>query len=195
MDRFAALVGRQYKLFDYVGDPEADRVVVLMGSGAETAGETAKFLNKQGEKVGVVVVHLYRPFSVKHFIEALPATVKSIAVLDRTKEPGGAGEPLYQDVLTALAEVWTGTMPVVISGRYGLSSKEFTPAMVKAVYDELLKAEPKNHFTVGIIDDVTFTSLDFDPTFFIESPETVHVLGIGLGWYRRRQQELDQDYR
>ncbi len=181
MDRFAALVGRQYKLFDYVGNPQADRVIVIMGSGAETAGETAHFLNKTDEKVGVVVVHLYRPFSIKHFIEALPATVKSIAVLDRTKEPGGAGEPLYQDVLTALAEGWTGDMPAVIGGRYGLSSKEFTPAMVKAVYDELSKAVPKNHFTIGIIDDVTFTSLDFDPTFFIESPETVRCMFWGLG--------------
>lgn len=181
MDRFAALVGRQYSLFEYVGDPQAERVIILIGSGAETAGETAKYLNERGEKVGVLAVHLYRPFSVKHFIQALPSTVKSIAVLDRTKEPGASGEPLYQDVLTALAEGWNGDSPRVIGGRYGLSSKEFTPAMVKAVYDELLKPEPKNHFTVGIIDDVTHTSLDYDPNFFIESPETVRCMFWGLG--------------
>ncbi|HWQ83307.1 MAG TPA: pyruvate:ferredoxin (flavodoxin) oxidoreductase, partial [Anaerolineales bacterium] len=181
MDRFAALVGRQYSLFEYTGDPQAERVIIMIGSGAETAGETAKYMNEHGEKVGVLAVHLYRPFSVKHFLQALPATVKSIAVLDRTKEPGAAGEPLYQDVVTALVEGWKGGFPKVIGGRYGLSSKEFTPAMVKAVYDELLKPEPKNHFTVGIIDDVTLTSLDYDPSFFIESPETVRCMFWGLG--------------
>jgi len=181
MDRFATLVGRQYSLFEYIGDPQAERVIVIMGSGADTASETAKYLNAKGEKVGVLTVHLYRPFSVKHFIEKMPTTVKHIAVLDRCKEPGSAGEPLYQDVLTALAEGWKGGFPKVIGGRYGLSSKEFTPAMVKAVFDELLKPEPKNHFTVGIIDDVAHTSLEFDPTFFIESPETVRCMFWGLG--------------
>ena len=180
MDRFAKLVGRQYHLFDYVGAPDAERVVVIMGSGAETAGETAEYLVTQGEKVGVLKVHLFRPFSVKYFMEALPATVKSIAVLDRTKEPGAAGEPLYQDVITALKE--NGTVnPKVIGGRFGLSSKEFTPAMAKAVFDELKKAEQKNHFTIGIHDDVTHTSLEFDPAFDIEAPETVRCVFWGLG--------------
>lgn len=187
MDQFAGLIGRQYHLFDYVGDPDAERVIIVMGSGAETAGETAEYLNARGAKVGVVKVHLYRPFSVEHFLKALPATVKKIAVLDRTKEPGSAGEPLYQDVITALSEgrissaEGSSSTPVVIGGRYGLSSKEFTPAMVKAVYDELLKPAPKNHFTVGIIDDVSNTSLDFDPFFDIEAPETVRCIFYGLG--------------
>ncbi len=192
MDKFASVVGRQYHLFDYVGALDAERVIILMGSGAETAGETAKYLAERGEKVGVLKVHLYRPFSVKHFLEALPPTVKSIAVLDRTKEPGSAGEPLYQDVVTAINEgLAEGSVPYiqfanrpyprVIGGRYGLSSKEFTPAMVKCVFDEMLKVEPKNHFTVGIIDDVTHTSLEFDPTFSIESPDTVRAVFWGLG--------------
>ncbi len=180
MDKFASLVGRQYRLFDYIGDPNAERVIVAMGSGAETAGETAKFLMERGEKVGVVKVHLYRPFSVKHFLQVLPETVRTIAVLDRTKEPGAAGEPLYQDVVTAIAE-GNGVKPRVIGGRYGLSSKEFTPAMVKAVFDEAAKAQPKNHFTVGIYDDVSHTSLDYDPTFDIEAPETVRCIFWGLG--------------
>ncbi len=180
MDKFAKLVGRTYHLFDYVGAPDAERVIVMMGSGAETASETADYLNQHGEKVGVLKVHLYRPFSVAHFIQALPASVKSIAVLDRTKEPGSTGEPLYLDVITALAESDL-PMPKVIGGRYGLSSKEFTPTMVKAVFDELKKSAPKNHFTVGILDDVTFTSLDYDPDFDIESPETVRCVFWGLG--------------
>ncbi len=182
MDKFASLVGRQYQLFQYVGVPDAERVIVMMGSGAETAGETAEYLAAQGEKVGVVKVHLYRPFSVKHLIEALPASVKKIAVLDRTKEPGSAGEPLYKDVVTAISEGWkTGQNPRVIGGRFGLSSKEFTPAMVKSVFDELAKEKPKNHFTVGINDDVTHTSLEYDPNFFIEMPETVRCVFWGLG--------------
>jgi pyruvate-ferredoxin/flavodoxin oxidoreductase len=179
MDKFAELTGRSYKLFDYYGAPDAERVIVLMGSGAETAGETAKFLAKSGEKVGVIKVRLYRPFSVEHFFKALPPTVKTIAVLDRTKEPGAAGEPLYLDVVDALFEA--NRQVKVIGGRYGLSSKEFTPAMVKGVFDEAQKAEPKNHFTVGIIDDVTHTSLDYDPSFNIESPETVRCVFWGLG--------------
>ncbi len=192
MDKFADLTGRKYNLFDYAGHPEAERVVVLMGSGAETAVETALHLTEQGEKVGVINVHLYRPFSVKHFLEALPPTVKAIAVLDRTKEPGSAGEPLYQDVVTAINEgLAEGSVPYaqfanrpfprVIGGRYGLSSKEFTPAMVKAVLDEMLKAEPKNHFTIGIKDDITNTSLDYDPSFYIEMPGTVSCVFWGLG--------------
>jgi len=180
MDKFAALVGRQYNLFEYVGAPDAERVIVVMGSGAETASETAAYLQQQGEKVGVVKVHLYRPFSVRHFVNALPASVKVVAVLDRCKEPGSAGEPMYQDVVTAISET-NGPKPRVIGGRYGLSSKEFTPAMVKAIFDEMAKPEPKNHFTVGIIDDVSHTSLDFDPEFDIEAPETVRCVFWGLG--------------
>ena len=182
MDQFASLVGRRYHLFDYIGAPDAERVIVLMGSGAETAGETAEFLASKGERVGVIKVHLYRPFSVKHLIEALPPTVKNIAVLDRTKEPGSAGEPLYLDVVTAIAEGWSdGPAPRVTGGRFGLSSKEFTPAMVKGVFDEMCKEQPKNHFTVGINDDVTHTSLNYDPNFFIEMPETVRCVFWGLG--------------
>ena len=182
MDKFAGLVGRQYHLFDYVGAPDAERVIVVMGSGAETTGETAMHLLEKGEKVGVVKVHLYRPFSVDHFIKALPKTVKKIAVLDRTKEPGAAGEPLYVDVVTAVNEGISDSDRIIITGgRYGLSSKEFTPAMVKGVFDELKKAKPKNHFTIGIHDDVTHTSLDYDPNFNIESSETVRCVFWGLG--------------
>ena len=187
MDKFAKQVGRQYHLFDYAGAKDAERVIIVMGSGAETAEETALYLNKKGEKVGVLTIHLYRPFSVEHFLKALPATTKSIAVLDRTKEPGSTGEPLYMDVITALAEgLRIGkapfkTMPIVIGGRYGLSSKEFTPAMVKAVFEELVKPEPKNHFTVGINDDVTHTSLAYDPSFSIAAPEVVRCVFFGLG--------------
>lgn len=181
MDQFFEVTGRRYNLFDYVGAPDAERVVVLMGSGADTAEETAKFLMAQGEKVGVLKVRLYRPFSAQHFVTALPKTVKKIAVLDRTKEPGAAGEPLYTDVITALNEAWEGALPKVVGGRYGLSSKEFTPAMVKAVFDNLALENPKNHFTVGIIDDVTHTSLDFDEEFSIEDPETVRCIFWGLG--------------
>ena len=181
MDKFASITGRQYKLFDYAGAADADRVIVVMGSGAETVEETAKYLNKNGEKLGVLKVRLYRPFSVEHFVKALPKTVKTIAVLDRTKEPGSAGEPLYQDVVTAMNEVWTGNHVRIIGGRFGLSSKEFTPAMVKGVYDEMLKEQPKNHFTVGINDDVTHTSIDYDPGYHIEMPETVRCVFWGLG--------------
>ena len=185
MDQFASIVGRQYHLFDYVGAPDAERVIVVMGSGAEVTQEAVEYLNPTGEKVGVLKVHLYRPFSIEHFVSALPKSVKTIAVLDRTKEPGGAGEPLYLDVVDALVESMTaGTrtaMPRVIGGRYGLSSKEFTPAMVKGVFDEMKKDKPKNHFTIGIHDDVTHTSLDYDPSFSTESKETVRCLFYGLG--------------
>src|SRR6266536_1547454 len=179
MDKFAQVVGRAYHLFDYVGAPDAERVIVIMGSGAEAVEETVDYLNSRGEKVGLLKVRLFRPFSVKHFVEALPATVKKIAVLDRTKESGSAGEPLYLDVVNAIYEGLhsremegrAGTPsapPTIVGGRYGLSSKEFTPAMVKAVYDNLAAAEPKNHFTIGINDDVRHTSLDYDPEFSIE---------------------------
>ncbi|MCB9136384.1 MAG: pyruvate:ferredoxin (flavodoxin) oxidoreductase [Anaerolineales bacterium] len=183
MDKFAELTGRRYHLFDYVGAPDAEYVIVLMGSGAETAHETVEYLTKQGEKVGVLKVRLYRPFDVNKFVAGLPKSVKAIAVLDRAKEPGSAGEPLYQDVLTALAETRTNGSPAprVIGGRYGLSSKEFTPAMVKAVFDELKKDAPKNHFTVGINDDVSFSSLEYDPAFSTEDPQTVRAMFFGLG--------------
>jgi len=188
MDLFAKLTGRSYHLFDYEGHPEADRVIVIMGSGAETAAEAATWLNANGEKTGVLKVRLYRPFSVKAFAAALPRTVRSIAVLDRTKEPGAVGEPLYVDVVTALREAevagWftprAGRM-TVIGGRYGLSSKEFTPAMVLAVFAELGKPLPKNPFTVGIHDDVTGLSLNYDPGVDIEPPDRTRAVFFGLG--------------
>jgi pyruvate-ferredoxin/flavodoxin oxidoreductase len=185
MDRFAAVVGRQYKLFEYVGAPDAERVVILMGSGCDVAEETVNKLVAQGEKIGVLKVRLFRPFSAEHFLAVLPKTVRSISVLDRTKEPGSLGEPLYQEVLTALAESLAAgkiaTMPRLVGGRYGLSSKEFTPGMVKGVFDDLAKAVPHNHFTVGINDDVTHNSLTFDPKFSTEDPRTVRALFFGLG--------------
>lgn len=187
MDKFANLTGRQYKLFDYFGAPDAERVVVLMGSGAGAAEEAIIQLNAQGEKLGLLKVRLYRPFAAEAFVAALPETVKAIAVLDRTKEPGALGEPLYQDVIAALSESYFGSSPRfaqhprVVGGRYGLSSKEFTPAMVKGVFDELKKANPKNHFTIGIQDDVTHTSLEYDPEFSTEDPRTVRALFYGLG--------------
>ena len=187
MDEFAKLVGRPYQLFDYHGAKDADRVIVLMGSGAETVHETVDYLNTRGENIGVIKVRLFRPFSLKHFIKALPSSVKSIGVLDRTKEPGGSGEPLYLDVVTSLVEAQsaghlpTARLPRIIGGRYGLSSKEFTPAMVKAVFDELQKDKPKNHFTVGIYDDVTHNSLDFDPAFSTEGKEVIRSMFYGLG--------------
>jgi pyruvate-ferredoxin/flavodoxin oxidoreductase len=187
MDRFAALTGRAYHLFDYVGAPDAERVIILMGSGAGAVEEAINYLNAQGEKLGLLKVRLYRPFAAEAFLAALPATVKSIAVLDRTKEPGSLGEPLYQDVVTAFSEAFSsGTAPFaqqprIIGGRYGLSSKEFTPAMVKGVFDELQKAKMQNHFTIGINDDVTHTSLAYDPEFSTEDPRTVRALFYGLG--------------
>ena len=179
MDKFAKIVGRQYHLFDYAGAPDAERIVIMMGSGADVAHETVDALVAAGEKVGLLKVRLYRPFAVEDFVEALPASVKSIAVLDRSKEPGATGEPLYCDVITALAEM--GVAKKVIGGRYGLASKEFTPAMVKGVFDELAKKSPKNHFTVGIHDDVTHTSLDYDPQFSTEVEGTVRAMFFGLG--------------
>ena len=183
MDRFAELTGRQYNLFDYHGDPNAERVIVLMGSGAETVIQTIDALPEKG--VGMINVHLYRPFSNKHLLAALPDSVKSIAVLDRTKEIGASGEPLYQDVITALVEgVRDRTikgLPHVIGGRYGLSSKEFTPGMVAAVLHELERDRPKNPFTIGIHDDVGGTSLDWDPDWNIEAGDTYRAVFYGLG--------------
>jgi pyruvate-ferredoxin/flavodoxin oxidoreductase len=187
MDKFAGLVGRHYHLFDYEGDPAAEHVIVLMGCGGETAAETAAYLNQRGAKTGVVRVRLYRPFSVEHFMKSLPATVKTIAVLDRTKEPGAAGEPLYVDVVTAVNEGMAqgiapfAQAPRIIGGRYGLSSKEFTPAMVKGVFDEMAQAQPKNHFAVGIVDDVTGNYIAYDPDFSIEDPQVVRGIFFGLG--------------
>ncbi len=179
MDKFAEIVGRSYRLFEYVGAPDAERVIVMMGSGAEAAHEAVDALTARGEKIGLLKVRLYRPFSVKHFAEALPATVKNISVLDRCKEAGAAGEPLYLDVVNALHE--SKRSIEVIGGRYGLSSKEFTPAMVKAVYDNLSQSQPKAHFTVGIQDDVSHTSLDYDPSFSTEPDSVVRAQFYGLG--------------
>jgi pyruvate-ferredoxin/flavodoxin oxidoreductase len=187
MDRFAALTGRPYRLFDYVGHPEAERVLILMGSGAEVAHEAVERLLAEGERVGIVKVRLYRPFSRAHLLAALPGTTKAIAALDRTKEPGAAGEPLYKDVLAALAEAEMEgdspfrRLPRVVGGRYGLSSKEFTPAMVKAVFDELNSRAPRNRFTLGILDDVSRTSLPWDPAWSTEPEDVVRAMFFGLG--------------
>lgn len=182
MDQFAALTGRSYKLYEYYGAPDADRVIVIMGSGAETVHETIDYLNARGEKLGVLKVRLFRPFAAALFADALPKSVRAIAVLDRTKEPGSGGEPLYLDVVNALYENWeSAPLPRIVGGRYGLSSKEFTPAMVKAIYENLAQPKPKNHFTIGIIDDVSHTSLAFDPDFSIEPETTVRALFYGLG--------------
>jgi pyruvate-ferredoxin/flavodoxin oxidoreductase len=183
MEGLSALTGRRYHLFDYIGASDAERVVVAMGSAGETLEETVKALTARGEKVGAVRVRLFRPFSVEHFLKALPPTVQSIAVLDRTKEPGGAGEPLYQDVVTAVMEGMRNfySTPHVVGGRYGLSSKEFTPAMAKTVFEELRKPHPKNHFTVGIHDDVSHTSLEVDSSFSLEPEGGVRAVFYGLG--------------
>jgi pyruvate-ferredoxin/flavodoxin oxidoreductase len=187
MEKFAKLTGRAYKLFEYVGAPDADRVIILMGSGCEAAHETVDALTAKGEKVGVLKVRLYRPFSASHFLAALPKTVKTIAVLDRTKESGAPGEPLYMDCVQSLFEAAStgrlpfAKMPAVIAGRYGLSSKEFTPAMVKGVFDNLAKPAPKNHFTIGINDDLSGTSIDYDPSFSTEGNDVVRALFFGLG--------------
>ena len=184
MERFAAVSGRQYRLFEYVGDPNAERVIVLMGSAAETAHETVDYLTAQGEKVGVLKIRLYRPFSIAHFLAALPPTVLRIAVLDRTKEPGSIGEPLFLDVVAALNEGDTsqfGQPPLVIGGRYGLGSHEFTPAMVHAVFEELKRPNPRRHFTVGITDDVTRLSLSVADDFDIEPDDVFRAVFFGLG--------------
>ncbi len=187
MDKFAKIVGRAYRLFQYEGAPDAEHVVIAMGSGAETVHETVDYLTAQGKKVGMLKVRLMRPFSVEHFLQALPPTVKSIAVLDRTKEPGAIGEPLYQDIITALTEGFTAgkapmaSFPKVVGGRYGLSSKEFTPAMATRIFEEIAKPTPQNHFTIGIVDDITHTSLNYDGTFSTEPTETVRAMFFGLG--------------
>ncbi|WP_420176136.1 pyruvate:ferredoxin (flavodoxin) oxidoreductase [Luteococcus sp. OSA5] len=185
MDNFAKLTGRQYHLVEYHGDPEADRVVVVMGSGAETVGQTVDYLNRQGQKVGMLQVRLYRPLPTAQLLAAIPASAKRIAVLDRTKEPGANGEPLFQDVVTALGEAVSrgdrSSMPLVIGGRYGISSKEFTPGMVAAIFDELQLDSPRPRFTVGINDDVTHLSLDYDAELDIEDPATVRAVFYGLG--------------
>ncbi|PJF20906.1 MAG: pyruvate:ferredoxin (flavodoxin) oxidoreductase, partial [Phototrophicales bacterium] len=187
MDQFAQLTGRQYHLYEYHGAPDAERVIVLMGSGAEAAHETVDALNTAGEKVGVLKVRLYRPFDVEQFVQAFPATTQRIAVLDRTKEPGSAGEPLYQDVVSAFYEGLNNgwlpmdSLPLITGGRYGLSSKEFTPAMIKGIFDHQREQKPKNHFTIGIMDDVSNTSIEFDPNYNIESPKVTRALFYGLG--------------
>ncbi|MEH1899331.1 MAG: pyruvate:ferredoxin (flavodoxin) oxidoreductase [Nostoc sp.] len=203
MDEFGERTGRHYKIYEYYGAKDAERVIVLMGSGCETVHETIDYLNARGEKLGVVKVRLYRPFDVQRFVAALPTSVKAIAVLDRTKEAGSAGEPLYLDVVAAIHEAWEeeageqgagsrgedllpcppppAPLPKIIGGRYGLSSKEFTPAMVKGIFDNLAEAKPKNHFTIGINDDVTYTSLKFDPKFSTESDNVVRAMFYGLG--------------
>ncbi|MBM4370001.1 MAG: pyruvate:ferredoxin (flavodoxin) oxidoreductase, partial [Deltaproteobacteria bacterium] len=187
MERFAALTGRRYRLFDYIGHPDAERVLVMMGSAAETAHDTVEHLLARGEKVGLLKVRLFRPFALERFVEALPVTTRTLVVLDRTKEPGALGEPLWQDVVAALREAEDRRLgrfsapPRVIGGRYGLSSKEFTPAMVKAVLDEAAAAAPRNHFTVGIEDDVTRRSLSVDASFDIEGEKVVRAVFFGLG--------------
>lgn len=179
MDDFYQHTGRKYSLFHYVGHPEAERVIIIMGSGEGAVRETVDTMISQNEKVGALFVRLYRPFSISHFINELPKTVEKIAVLDRTKEPGSTGDPLYLDVITAFAE-HKREMPVIVGGRYGLSSKEFNPAMVKGIYDELIKAIPKNHFTIGINDDVSNTSLTFSPVFKTKK-STINCMFYGLG--------------
>jgi len=187
MAAFEQRIGRAYRLFDYIGDPEAERVVILMGSGAEAVHEMVEHLTARGEKVGVIKVRLYRPFSVKHLMEALPATTKKIAVLDRTKEPGAVAEPLHMDIVHALAEARAQGIspfaadPVVVGGRYGLSSKEFNDGMIKAVFDNLAEDRPRNHFTVGIVDDVTHLSLEVDDDYDIASDEVFRGVFFGLG--------------
>ncbi|MEH2123573.1 pyruvate:ferredoxin (flavodoxin) oxidoreductase [Nostoc sp.] len=203
MDEFGERTGRHYQIYEYYGANDADRVIILMGSGCETVHETVDYLNARGEKLGVVKVRLYRPFDVQRFVAVLPTSVKAIAVLDRTKEAGSAGEPLYLDVVAAIHEAWgeeageqgagsrgedllprplpPAPLPKIIGGRYGLSSKEFTPAMVKGIFDNLAQAKPKNHFTIGINDDVSHTSLSFDPSFSTESNNVVRAMFYGLG--------------
>ena len=198
MDQFGELTGRHYRLYEYHGAADAERVIVLMGSGCEAAHETVDYLNQQGEKVGVLKVRLYRPFAAQSLVAALPKTVKKIAVLDRTKEPGSSGEPLYLDVVTAICEYWQAggasgageagenikldsSLPRIVGGRYGLSSKEFNPAMIKGIFDNLKQDKPKNHFTVGIKDDLSHTSLDYDPEFSTEPDSVIRAMFYGLG--------------
>ena len=187
MRKFEKVVGRKYNLFDYVGAPDAEKIIIIMGSGAETVHETVEYLVSKGQKVGVLKIRLYRPFSNRHFMAAIPKTVKKIAVLDRTKEPGSLGEPLYLDVRTGIGEAMSDKYapfkdyPLVVGGRYGLGSKEFTPAMVKAVFDNLDAKSAKNHFTVGITDDVTNSSLDVDDSFIVPQEGLYTAMFFGLG--------------
>jgi pyruvate-ferredoxin/flavodoxin oxidoreductase len=181
MKQFYDLTGRAYKLFEYYGHANADRIIIIMGSGSGAVKETVDYLNNLGEKVGCLQVRLYRPFSVRHFINAIPKTVRKIAVLDRCKETGAIGEPLYMDIVNAMHSSWNRDMPTIIGGRYGLASKEFNPAMVKAIFDELLNIYPKRHFTIGIEDDVTYTSLPYDKTFSLEDQHLFRGLFFGLG--------------
>ena len=188
MDRFATLTGRQYNLCEYLGAPDAERVVIIMGSGADVCEETLAYLAESGDnKIGLIKLHLYRPFPVDALLECIPTTVRKIAVLDRTKEPGSGGEPLYKDVITAMAEGMSDNrlncemFPKIVGGRYGLSSKDFTPAMAKGVFDELRKDQPKNHFTIGINDDLTHMSLEFDPSFIIKQPGVISAMFYGQG--------------
>lgn len=185
MNDFAKLTGRQYGLFEYYGAPDAERITIVMGSGGETVSETVNALNAAGEKTGVIIVRLYRPFSLEHLLKVLPASAKTIGVLDRTKESGASGEPMYQDILSTLVDALQqgkiSSLPRIVGGRYGLSSKEFTPAMVKAIYDELKKASPKNGFTIGINDDVTHLSLPYDASYKLDESEWRQGLFFGLG--------------
>ena len=185
MEKFAALTGRKYQTVKYMGPADAEHIIIIMGSGTETTASTSEFLNSFGEKTGVIQIMLYRPFPAEDFMQALPKTVKSIAVLDRTKESGASGEPMYQDVMITIMENFGNSgipnIPQIIGGRYGLSSKEFTPAMVKSIYDELKKEKPKNHFTIGIIDDLTHTSLTVDTSFSLDESTWTQALFFGLG--------------
>jgi pyruvate-ferredoxin/flavodoxin oxidoreductase len=179
MQKVSDLTGRSYKPFDYVGHPEADKVVISMGSSCETLEEVVEYLNANGQKVGLIKVRLYRPFAPEYMFAVMPKTVKTITVLDRTKEPGALGDPLYLDICTAYME--KGEMPKILGGRYGLGSKEFNPGMAKAVYDNMAAATPKNHFTVGITDDVTNTSLEVEAGFEVAPEGTVACKFWGLG--------------
>jgi len=187
MNQFGKLTGRKYKLFDYYGDPESEDVIILMGSGVETAREAVEWLNSIGYKIGIISVRLYRPFSIEHFIKAIPTSAKRVTVLDRTKEPGATGEPLYQDVVASIFEgrvnKWLPEdfAPLLVCGRYGLSSKEFTPAMVKGIVDNMKSAKPKNHFTVGINDDVSGSSIHYDEADYNEAKDVFRGLFFGLG--------------
>ncbi|MGL5508921.1 MAG: 2-oxoacid:acceptor oxidoreductase family protein, partial [Microcoleaceae cyanobacterium] len=181
MDKFAELTGRAYRCFEYHGAPDAERVIIVMGSACDSVHEMVDYLQGQGEKVGVLKVRLYRPFDATLLVNALPNTVKKLAVLDRCKEPGAGGDPLYLDVVSAINEVWEGDRIKIVGGRYGLSSKEFNPAMIKAVFDNLSADKPKNHFTIGINDDLTHTSLSYDPSFSIEQDNVVRAMFYGLG--------------
>ena len=179
MAKVSALTGRPLHLFDYVGAADAENIIISMGSSCETIEEVVNYLNAKGEKVGLIKVRLYRPFSAEHLVKAIPASARIITVLDRTKEPGALGDPLYVDVCTALVE--QGRSIRVVGGRYGLGSKEFNPSMVKAVFDNMKQATPKNHFTVGITDDVTHTSLPVDEGFDVAPAGTVQCKFLGLG--------------